>query len=238
MDTLAMSGRPALSVILPAYLEEENLRVLLPRLTTVLGSLGITSEILVVDTNPALDRTADVCASLGAVHVPREGGNRYGDAVRTGIARASGERVLFMDADGSHAPEFIPELWRRRDDAGVIIASRYVDGGFTENSAALVLMSRVLNITYSVVLNLNCKDVSNSFKLYRADKLKALKLKCDNFDVVEEILFKLRRREPDLAILEIPFSFKKRMFGQTKRNLFLFMLTYVYTMIRLRFGGE
>lgn len=237
MDALAMS-RPALSVILPAYLEEENLRILLPRLSATLKGLDATYEILVVDTDLPLDRTADVCAAFGAIHVPREGGNRYGDAVRTGIARASGEHTLFMDADGSHAPEFIPQLWSRCADASVVIASRYVEGGLTENSAALVLMSRVLNVTYSVVLGLDCRDVSNSFKLYRTEKLKALKLSCDNFDIVEEILFKLRRRDPRLTILELPFSFKKRMFGQTKRNLFLFTLTYVYTMIRLRFGGE
>lgn len=233
-----MSAVPALSVILPAYLEEENLRVLLPRLHAVLAKLAIPAEILVVDTNPPLDKTAEVCREHGAIHVPREGGDRYGDAIRTGIRSARAARILFMDADGSHTPEFIPELWRNAKDTDVVIASRYVPGGYTENRASLVLMSRVLNITYSVVLGLNCKDVSNSFKIYRAEHLKPLRLKCNNFDVVEEILFKIRRRNPGLVIREIPFSFKKRMFGTTKRNLFLFMLTYVYTMIRLRFSGD
>jgi dolichol-phosphate mannosyltransferase len=95
-------------------------------------------------------------------------------------------------------------------------------------------MSRVLNISYSLVLNLRCKDVSNSFKVYRADWLKRLSLRCANFDIVEEILFKLVRQHPRARIKEVPFSFKKRMFGETKRNLVTFMLTYLFTIIRLR----
>jgi len=64
--------------------------------------------------------------------------------------------------------------------------------------------------------------------------LKSLDLYCMNFDIVEEILFKLARAKKDLRIREVPFAFKKRMFGETKRNLPWFMLTYVYTMFRLR----
>jgi dolichol-phosphate mannosyltransferase len=77
--------------------------------------------------------------------------------------------------------------------------------------------------------------VSNSYRLYRALQLRSLTLKCDNFDVVEEILFKLSRQYRGLRIREVPFTFKQRMFGKTKRNLVLFILTYVYTLIRLRF---
>jgi dolichol-phosphate mannosyltransferase len=223
-----------LSVIMPAYLEEENLRLLLPRITRALESMQIHSEILVVDTEAPLDATEKACADFGARYVRRRGGNLYSDAVRTGIEEARGEFCLFMDADGSHTPEFIPELYAQRERADVVIASRYVEGGYTENPRVLIWMSRILNLTYSIVLGLQCKDVSNSFKLYRSHMLKPLHLTCDHFDVIEEILFKLRRSTPGLRIVEIPFSFKKRMFGQTKRNLLLFMAGYIYTIIRLR----
>jgi dolichol-phosphate mannosyltransferase len=39
-----------------------------------------------------------------------------------------------------------------------------------------------------------------------------------------------------VRILEVPFSFKKRMFGETKRNLIMFVISYLYTLLRLRFG--
>src|SRR3989338_6105423 len=141
-----------------------------------------------------------------------------------------------MDADGSHDPEFIAELYKYRNDFDVVIASRYVTGGGTKNSKLLILMSRMVNIIYSVVLNLNCYDVSNSFKLYKANDLKKLNLFRDNFDIVEEILFKLKKNNKNLKIKEVPFTFNQRMFGKTKRNLFVFMLTYLYTLTKLRFG--
>ncbi len=223
-----------LSVILPAYHEEENLRVLLPRLNTVLKQTGLTYEILVIDTEFPLDNTQTVCKEQETAYWNRSGGNQFGNAIRTGIEKAQGRFSLFMDADGSHTPEFIPRLLAHKDDYDVVIASRYVAGGYTENSRALVWMSRLLNWTYGIVLNLKCKDVSNSFKIYRSQDLKALNLRCDNFDIIQEILYKLKCNNLQLRIYEEPFAFKKRMFGDTKRNLALFVVAYVVTMIRLR----
>jgi dolichol-phosphate mannosyltransferase len=223
-----------LSVILPAYHEEENLRVLLPRLIQVLKTLGHSFEILVIDTESPLDHTEQVCEEFGVKCLRRKEGNSFGNAVRTGISEAKGKYFLFMDADGSHTPEFIGDMFCHRQHYDVVIASRYVSGGFTENLPVLVLMSYFLNLTYRVVLNLKCKDVSNSFKLYRAQYLKGLELFSDNFDIIEEILFKLSRNYSPLRIKEIPFSFKKRMFGETKRKLIVFIMAYLVTIIKLR----
>lgn len=231
-----MGAEVTVSIVFPSYLEEENLRQLLPRLKQVLAGLGVQSEVLVVDTMAPMDNTREVCEELAITYLNREGGNCYGDAVRTGIRRARGEYILFMDADGSHPPEFIRNLWGEARSSDVVIASRYVDGGATDNSRVLVLMSLLVNVIYSLVLNLDCKDVSNSFKLYRAPLLKELQLHCSNFDIVEEILYKIRKNHPDARITELPFTFKKRMFGNTKRSLVRFIFSFVVTLLRLRFG--
>lgn len=226
--------QPEISVVLPSYLEEENLRFLLPRILDTLRASGRTHEVVVVDTVAPLDGTAAVCEALGARYINRTPGNTFGDAVRTGIDEARGQNIIFMDADGSHTPEFIQNLIDAAPGHDVVIASRYVEGGFTDNSMALIAMSRLLNWTYSVVLGLRCKDVSNSFKLYRAEQLKSLQLSCANFDIVEEILHRLNKANPGLKIKEIPFSFKQRAFGKTKRNLVIFVFTYLQTIIRLK----
>jgi dolichol-phosphate mannosyltransferase len=229
-------GECELSVVIPSYFEEENLRVILPRLKDELEKLHIPYEVLVVDTMQPKDNTPSVCKKHGVGYVNREGGDKYGDAVRTGIKKAKGTYILFMDADGSHSPEFIPKLFEHRKDHDVVIASRYVAGGSTDNKRILILMSLACNITYSLVLGLDCKDVSNSFKLYRAEPLKRLAPRCDNFDIIEEILFKMKRQDKGLRIKEVPFHFKERLFGHTKRNLFLFVLSYLFTLLKLRFG--
>jgi len=225
-----------LCVVIPAYLEEENLRHILPRISNVLRFMNIKYEIFVVDTCKPMDQTQNVCAHFSDVkYINRTPKNFYGDAVRTGIREANAHYVLFMDADGSHTPEFIPILFDRRLYYDVVIASRYTKGGGTDNNKMLIAMSKAVNTIYSVVLNIKCKDISNSYKLYRGDLIKNLELHCKNFDIIEELLFKLSKTNKNLRICEVPYVFKARMFGYTKRNLIKFVFSFAFTLFKLRF---
>lgn len=231
-----MAERVMLSVVLPAYQEAENLRVLLPQLKEVLGGLGVGSEIVVVDTCEPCDDTEAVCRDAGARLVRRTPTDCYGDAVRTGIATAIGRFLIFMDADGSHAPSFIPELFARAEANDVVIASRYVDGGHSDNSVSSRMMSIVLNRFFAITLGLPVRDVSNSFRLYRAEPLKAITTTCKHFDILEELLFREYTQHPHLRILELPVHFLSRKHGETKRQLFRFVAGYLMTLVRLRLG--
>jgi dolichol-phosphate mannosyltransferase len=222
-----------LSVVLPAYEEADNLDRLLPQLHAALGGLGMVYEILVIDTPEERDATREVCARHAASYIPRKGGGLYGHAVRTGIERAAGSFVIFMDADGSHNPGFLPKLWERREAADLVIASRYVAGGGTENPLILIAMSLAVNVVFRVVLGLKCADVSNSLRLYRGAQLKKLKLECNHFDIVEEILVKLAFSRPRFVLKEVPFTFEKRQAGKTKRKLVAFAVGYINTLVRL-----
>jgi dolichol-phosphate mannosyltransferase len=223
----------ALSILLPAYEEAENLDGLLPRINNVLSAAGIDYEILVVDAPARRDATQEVSARHAARYMPRTGGDLYGDAIRTGIAAARGEKLIVMDADGSHNPDFLPQLWARRNAADLVIASRYVIGGRTDNPKLLILLSLIVNLVFRIVLGLKCADVSNSFRLYQAEQVRGLTLECDNFDIVEELLVKLSYSKPAFTILEVPFTFEKRKAGKTKRKLLAFALSYIATLWRL-----
>jgi dolichol-phosphate mannosyltransferase len=222
-----------LSIALPAYEEAANLAVLLPQLKGVLEGLGVRHEILVVDTEQPRDATPQVCAEHGVRYLPRTGGSLYSDAVRTAIRASTGRWVIFMDADGSHSPSFVTNLWAEREAADVIIASRYIAGGKTENPAVLILLSLAVNVVFRVVLGLDCSDVSNSFRLYRGDDLRALTLECQNFDIVEEMLVKLCFTGQGRTVKEIPFTFEQRKAGKTKRDLVSFATSYLTTLGRL-----
>jgi dolichol-phosphate mannosyltransferase len=222
-----------LTIALPAYEEADNLELLLPRLKEVFLRLGIPSEVVVADTEQPRDRTPEVCAAHGARYVPRIGGSLYSHAVNTAIRQSRGKWVVFMDADGSHGPEFIEKLWQERNNADLLIASRYMPGGKTENPAILVWMSLVVNVMFRLVLGLKCADVSNSFRLYKGDDLRALSLECENFDIVEEILVKLCCANENYRVKEIPFVFEKRKAGKTKRNLVVFAMSYIGTLVKL-----
>ena len=224
---------PELSIILPAYREADSLRQMLPVLNEVARSLTTNYEIIVIDTEQPLDDTPAICRDAGVVCVPRRGGASYGHALRTALTVAKGQHVVFMDADGSHNPRSLPQLWAERERADLVIASRYVRGGKTENPAVLIFLSLMVNVVFRVVLGLKCYDVSNSFRLYHGDALRSLQLKCDNFDIIEEILIKLSYSRPGYRIKEVPFTFERRKAGTTKRQLLAFAMGYVATLLRL-----
>jgi dolichol-phosphate mannosyltransferase len=230
---LSATADPDLSVILPSYEEAANLRWLLPEIQAQLKNLKISNEILVVDAERPRDETPDLCRTHGVVYLPRQGGSLYSHALKTGINRSRGGWVLSMDADGSHPPKFLPHLWAARKRADLVIASRYVRGGGTENPALLIFLSYLVNLTFRLLLGFSCHDVSNSFRLYRADALRALSLECRNFDILEEILLKLQLADPKFVLTEVPFTFETRKEGKTKRDLWAFALGYVATLWRL-----
>lgn len=222
-----------LTVVLPAYLEAEALKKLLPLLIGAVSQLTPHHEILVVDAQQKADDTQEVCSRNQVRHVFRRHGSFYGDAVRTGIEEACGEYILFMDADGSHNPAHIASLWEHRREFDVVVGSRYMKGGATENPRILIFMSWVVNVTFRTFFQLNCKDVTNSFRLYRGMRLRAMTLQSDNFDIVEELLIKICSGPRAGKLKEVPVTFERRKAGESKRNLVAFAFSYIWTLMRL-----
>jgi dolichol-phosphate mannosyltransferase len=236
-----------LSVVIPAWREADNLGRLLPQLHGVLSTLdgnspsavgsgslgsprrGIAYEIIVVD-NHSADGTAEVCAAEGATLVQQTAPG-YGGALRAGFEHARGEYVLTMDADLSHEPDFVREMWQRRVDGEVVIASRYVEGGGADMPWYREILSIILNTVYTKVLDLPFKDISSGFRLYQASALSGLDLQSNDFDALEEILIKCYARGN--RIIEIPFRYVPRVTGESKVKLWQFGVSYLRTLLRM-----
>ncbi len=220
--------------MIPAYREADSLRELLPKIVEAVAKLTPSFEILIVDTQERMDDTAEVCAAAGARHVNRSGGNQYGDAIRTGIEAARGKYLLCMDADGSHNPSYFASMWAKRLEWEIVIGSRYADGGHTENPAVLIWMSYVVNLTFRVAFKLTARDVTNSFRLYRTEILKGMRLESNNFDILEEILIRCVTHRPPARVGEVPVTFERRKAGESKRKLVAFAFGYLDTLKKLR----
>jgi len=229
-----VSQQPELTVMIPAYREADSLRELLPRIVAAAGALTPSYEVLIVDTQERMDDTDEVCAAAGARHIHRSGGNQYGDAIRTGIAAARGQYLLCMDADGSHNPSSLATMWAKRGEWDIVIGSRYAPGGQTENPAVLIWMSYVVNLTFRVVFKLTARDVTNSFRLYRTEVLKGMRLESNNFDILEEILIRCVTHRPPARVCEVPVTFERRKAGESKRKLVAFAFGYLATLKKLR----
>lgn len=223
-----------ISIILPAYKEYDNLKILLPNIEKELCDIDF--EVLVIDTIESLDDTKELCKEYNFVkYFNRENGDNYGDAIRTGIKYSSKKYIIIMDADGSHPVNKIIELYNciEKDNIDLVICSRYVEGGNSHNGFILKFMSLIVNICYRIVFSLKVKDVSNSFRIYKSDMLKSINLECNNFDIVEEILIKLSSKYKNIKIKEIPIYFNKRLYGKSKRHLIRFIFSYIFSIIKL-----
>jgi dolichol-phosphate mannosyltransferase len=175
-----------------------------------------------------------VCREMGVRHVRRNGGNAYGDAVRTMIAEARGDFLLNMDADGSHRAKDIAALWSLREEYGIVIGSRYVDGGGSRNPVRLRWMSWCLSATFRWVTGLAVQDFSNSLRLYRRELIVGLVLKAANFDVLQELLAQAVTAHPEMRIGEVPVMFARRVSGRSKRVGVVFLWSYAQMLWKLR----
>ena len=234
-----------ISVVILAYKEEENLKVLLPQIKENVEKTGEEYEILIIDTAEPLDHTEDVCKEYGARYINQEY-PAFAGAFKTGIKYAEKDKFLILDGDGSHKPESIPAIHKMfvEDHCDVVIGSRYVKGGKTGDAKSSIIMSKILNTMFRICLGIKAKDISTDYRMYQTEQLKKVNLTCTNYDVLQEVLLKLRLNKSDkkLKIGEVPIDFQKRIYGESKRRLLPFIWSYIKTLFRLTgkrfFGGK
>ena len=223
-----------LTIIIPSLNESDNLKKLIPEIKSEIGK-KFTYEIFIIDGINKDNKTFKITKKNSIRYLNRIRNNDYGNAVRLGIKKSTGKYILFMDGDYSHNPKFILKLYENKL-YDVVIASRYVLGGKTDNNLLSETLSRFLNKFYNIILNLELEDVSNSFKLYNTKMIKRLHLSCNHFDIIEEIIFKLKKNNNEIKFLEIPYHFTQRKFGKSKRNFFV-IIAYLFSILKLRISG-
>ncbi len=152
-----------ISVILPAKNEAEGLRKTLPALRAQLP----TAEIIVSD-DGSTDATAQIAAEHGVrvVSAPYSMGN--GAAIKRGARAATGEILVFMDADGQHDPACIPALLSKLDEGyDMVVGARDWAG---QAGAHRGVANAFYNWLASRMTGFQVKDLTSGFRVARADK--------------------------------------------------------------------
>ncbi len=217
------------SVVIPAAGEAETMPELLRRVRAVLEPRAKEAEIVVVIPSPE-DPTGRAAESGGArVLVQKRPG--YGGALKEGLLAARGNYVITMDADLSHPPETIADLLLHRDDAEVVIASRYVEGGSAVIPPVRGVLSRILNFVYRRALAVPVLDMSSGFRIYQRRVLNELETEGETYDILEEILVKIYSL--GWAVAEIPFGYRPRAAGESHASVVGFTPHFLVTLFRL-----
>jgi glycosyltransferase involved in cell wall biosynthesis len=220
-----MGNNLDLTVIIPALNEGPNLAILLPRLRQRLFQMGITWELLIVTTKP--DNETQAAASQHGAQIVEQSERGYGGALCAGFAKARGAYCLTMDADISHDPAFIDDMWANRRVGDVVIASRYIIGGRAKMPASRRLLSQILNLFFSRGLSLPIRDMSSGFRLYKTQVVQGQPYEARDFDILQEIL--VRAYAEGWRVREIPFAYAPRQYGSSHARVFRFGLAYLRT---------
>jgi dolichol-phosphate mannosyltransferase len=219
-----------LAIVLPAKNDATNLRRLLPALADLARELGVQTDVIVVDGGSADDTVA--AAEAAGARVVRQTRPGYGAALVEGIAAVEGSPfVVTMDADLSHHPWVLRDLWATRETADLVVASRYVAGGGSQTSGVRRLLSRLLNAVYSRVLAVPVRDLSSGYRLYRTSPLRSLPITSTEFDVLPEILVRLYAE--GYRIREVPFQFASHIGGRSRTELATLGWYYLKTLWRM-----
>ncbi len=168
-STEATGTAPAVSVVIPAHNEAENLATLVPEIAASLG--GVPHEIIVVD-DASTDDTPALVERLAAagITVRRHRHARslgQSAAVMAGVVAARGPLVVTLDGDGQNDPQFIPEMLRALDDPGVGIVAGQRLG--RKSSASKKISSRIANGVRRAMLKDDTRDTGCGLKAFRRD---------------------------------------------------------------------
>jgi dolichol-phosphate mannosyltransferase len=215
--------RPRAVVCLPTYNERENLEAMVRALGDVLDTTR--DRVLVIDdaspdgTGEIADRLASELPWLSVLHRPRkEGiGPAYLAAFRK-LLEEDVELVLEMDCDFSHDPGDVPRLIAAASEADLVLGSRYVKGGGTENWGLLRrAISRGGCLYAQVLLGVRVRDLTGGFKCFRREALEAIDLaalSAHGYAFQVETTYRVLRA--GLRVREIPIRFTERRAGASK----------------------
>jgi dolichyl-phosphate beta-glucosyltransferase len=193
---------PLLSIVIPAYNEEERLGKTLAETFAYLAAQDYTSEIIVVD-DGSQDRTVEIAQSFQPrshakvkLSVLKNPGNRgKGYAVRNGMLHASGEVQLFFDADLATPLDQIPKVLQPILDGkyDVVFGSRALSEAVIEVEQSFLrqLRGRGGNLLIRVLTGMDIKDTQCGFKAFRRQAAQSIfpLQQIDGFGFDPEILF-------------------------------------------------
>jgi len=185
----------SVSVVIPAFNEEQTVGWVVRRTCQVLEELGLSLEVIVVD-DGSDDDTALVCEKYGARVIKNGRRMGKGTALRMGFHACRGDIIVTLDADGSHEPKEIPRLLKPILNGGFDMASGL--RVFSSRSSVRRVKFRVLgNLVSSYFISLFAKrkvvDSQSGFRAFRADVVRGMKLSSRRFEIETEMLIEVIR---------------------------------------------
>lgn len=211
-----------LSVLIPVYNERYLVRELLQRVLAVKIPHISEIEVVVVD-DGSKDGTRELLREFAASEkrvrfIEHERNEGKGAAIRTAIRAATGDLIVFQDADLEYDPNDYVRLVRPffEDGADVVYGSRFLP---SDRRRVLYFRhsigNRFLTFLSNCFTDLNLTDVETCYKMFSGPLLKSIPIRSNDFAIEPEITAKVAKR--DCRVFEVPISYLGRTYREGKK---------------------
>lgn len=202
-----------LSIVLPAFNEEENIETAIDRCFAVLEQLGIAHEVIVVNDGSA-DGTSAVCQKLMTANsrlrlIEFEQNRGYGIALRTGFLAARYRLVFYTDSDNQFDVSELKYLLPIIDSYDLVVGFRV----YRYDRPMRLFLSWGYNLLVRLIFRIRIHDIDCAFKLFRRELFDVIQLEASDFFIDTEIVVKAKRlgyRMNEVGVRHYP-----RMAGKT-----------------------
>ena len=225
--------RPQLTVVIPAYNEEDTILRVIERVRAIPFSL----QIIVVD-DCSRDRTAELVQGLEGIEFRRHDVNQgKGAALRTAFALARGKVVVVQDADLEYDPTDIPGLIAPilEGHADVVYGSRLI-GGRPQRVHLFwhKVGNKALSLVTNVLYNTTISDMETGYKAFTLEVLRAVEpLKESDFRIEPELTAKICRG--GFRVYEVPIAYYGRSYAEGKKITWRDGFPALYALVKYRF---
>lgn len=219
------SHRRFVSIVMPAYREEEYIEDTLVDVIAGLRGIRFQFEVIVVLDSVPGDRTGfivhELCERFSEIRLIERSGRRgVGDAICTGISFAQGNILVPIMADLSESSSDLIKLVDAiTEGCDVAIGVRFEHGRPPRYSVLKYIANRFCNYLIRLLFRIPSSDTTNAFKAYRTELLKESTFLSKGFEIFVEIPIKLLRNR-NLKIVNIPVQHIVRKKREAKLSLF------------------
>ena len=230
-----------LSIIIPLYNEKNTINKLLKKIKKV--DLGkIKKEIIIVD-DFSTDGSREILRRLKGDYVRlfQNKNKGKGAALKTGIEKATGEFIIFQDADLEYDPQDYKKLLNPilKNEASIVFGSRfegkrYIIWGKNKNIHTPHWMgNKGLTLAFNLLYGTKLTDVEPCYKLFTSKVLKSIKVSSDRFEYDIELMCKLVKKGN--KIKQLPIKYNPRSFEEGKKINWKDGLVALKVMLKYRF---
>lgn len=202
-----------ISVVLPAFNEEENIAIAIESIHRYLQKRFSKFEIVVVN-DGSYDETSRIVKNLAKskkniVLVNHKVNRGYGAALRSGFNKANHDLIFYTDSDNQYNIKDLDKLLPLIKNYDIVAGYRLN----RQDPLMRIFIGYVYNLFITLLFNLGIKDIDCSFKLYKKEALDKIRLKSSSIFIDAEVLIKARKA--DFKVAQVGVNHFPRTQGKT-----------------------